>query len=252
MASWLLRNPAIARRAASRCRSLSCPLPSPQNGPRSARSDSPCSRHTRFRTGRRYVPRTGGRGVPPRRARGPLRRYRCPGQRSQLGARRRKRELSVLDAFGADQGVSQLFHRAGLAFNYQHLEAIVVVEMNVQRGEDVVEVRVLQSGELFAEQPDVVIVDQRDRADYVAVGALPGFLYQLVADQVAKRLRAIGVSARGDEAIEFVEKIGIDGYADAAEFAHLYMSVASDLGRRLEPARQCVIATLSCEGRRSR
>ena len=46
-----------------------------------------------------------------------------------------------------------------IAFGDDHFQAIVVVEMDVQGGENRVVILVLQLGQLFLQQPDMVIVD---------------------------------------------------------------------------------------------
>ena len=96
-----------------------------------------------------------------------------------------------------------------------------MIEVYVKRGEDQIKMIVLHGRQALRQQAHVMIVDQRESADYQAVGLLGGFLDQGFADQVAEGFGAVGVSALGDVMVEFGEKVGIDGYADAAEIAHL-------------------------------
>ncbi len=82
--------------------------------------------------------------------------------------------------------------------------------------------RVLHVREFFVEQAHVVIVNERDGADHIAVRLLPGALHQLVADQVAKRFRAVAVTPRRDQVVELLEEVRVDRHSYPAEFAHSY------------------------------
>jgi hypothetical protein len=42
----------------------------------------------------------------------------------------------MFDALGADQRVGQPFYFGGFATNHDHLQAIIVIEVNVQRSDD--------------------------------------------------------------------------------------------------------------------
>ena len=86
------------------------------------------------------------------------------------------------------------------AAHHQDLQAVVVIQVHVQGGEDRVMEVVLDIGEFLVQQAHVVIVDQGDGAHHLAFGRFPGLLDQLVADQVAERLRAVGVAALRDQA----------------------------------------------------
>ena len=67
----------------------------------------------------------------------------------------------------------------------------------------------------------VMVVDQCEGADDGAVRLLGCFLNERFADEVAKRFGAVGVAPLSDVLVELREKVGIDGNADAAKFAHL-------------------------------
>jgi len=79
---------------------------------------------------------------------------------------------------------------------------------------------VLNGGQLLIELPHVVIVHKSDRADYLAIGGLPGLFDQFVANQVAERLGAVGIAALSDEVIELVQQVAVDGDANSAQAAH--------------------------------
>ena len=128
----------------------------------------------------------------------------------------------MLDALGADQRIGDLAHRRRLTANDQNFEAMVVIEMNVQRGKNDVMKIVLNVGELFVQISHVVVIDQRNRANHAAVGGFPHFFHELVADQIAKGLRPVGIAALSDQMIELIQEVGIDGNSNPAEAAHAY------------------------------
>ena len=96
-----------------------------------------------------------------------------------------------------------------------------MVEVNMERRKDQVKMVVLHGREAIRQKADVMIVDEGESSHHGTVGFGSGFLDQGVADQIAKRFGAVGVSALFNVLVEFGEKVGIDGYADAAEIAHL-------------------------------
>jgi len=108
-----------------------------------------------------------------------------------------------------------------LAFHDDHFQAVVVVQMNVQRGEDLVVILVLQLGELFAEQPDVMVVEQRHGTGYQSRGLDSRLLNQFRPDEIAKRFRAIGVAAAGNERVELLQQAMVDGHANPFQLSVL-------------------------------
>src|ERR1700680_2330496 len=85
------------------------------------------------------------------------------------------------------------------------------------------EVIVLHRREAIREQPHLMIVNQRQRADDDTIRLFGGFLDEGFADEIAKRFGAVGVTPLADVLVELLEQVGIDGYADAAQVAHLLM-----------------------------
>ena len=96
------------------------------------------------------------------------------------------------------------------AAQHDDLEAVVGVEVHVQRRDDLLVVGVLVLGELVGEVAGVVVVDQRDGADDLAVAGVPLLLDERRPDQVAERLRAVDVALLGDERVEALEQALLD------------------------------------------
>jgi len=102
------------------------------------------------------------------------------GGSEQVLAGGRSDQLAVLDPFGADQFIGQPFDVPGLALDHHHFEAMVIVEVDVQRRNDGAVVMVLAFGEFVGEVAGVMIVNQGDGADDFLILAAPLVLDQSV------------------------------------------------------------------------
>ena len=99
----------------------------------------------------------------------------------------------MLDAFGADQSVAERANAARIAAHYQNFEAVIVIEMDVKRGNDEVGVIVLQIGERALQRRFVMVEKQSDGArDFAAQTGV--MLNQTGANHVGQRQRAIGIA----------------------------------------------------------
>jgi hypothetical protein len=79
---------------------------------------------------------------------------------------------------------------------------------------------VLDGRQLFLEESDMMVVHEGNCPDDLAVGRFRILADQIVANQIAEGLGAIGVTALRDETIELLQKTGVDGNAYSAEAAH--------------------------------
>lgn len=124
----------------------------------------------------------------------------------------------MADPAHAGQGVRDALDDVGGAAQDQHLEAQVSIEMDVECGEDCRVVLVLYPRESVAEFADVVVVHHRERADHLAGSRLPGRIDEPVADQVANRLRAIGVAGLDDMLVKTPDEVRGNGNTEPDEF----------------------------------
>ena len=69
----------------------------------------------------------------------------------------------MLHALRADQPVGNALDIAALPLNHKHFEAIMRIEMHMERGDDLMEGLVLHVGKGMFEFSRVVIIDDRDR-----------------------------------------------------------------------------------------
>jgi len=117
-----------------------------------------------------------------------------------------------------------------------------VIQMHVQRGKHCGVIVMLQLGEPFGKQAGVVVVDQRHGPENLGIGRLPGLLDEFIADQVAERFRAVGISPLGDQLVELLQKIAADGHANSAQVGHMLIRIHCPRGsqgcaRRLEKSK---------------
>jgi len=125
-------------------------------------------------------------------------------------------EAALEDAFGGDEAVGDGLDFLARATQDDDFEAVVVVEVDVEGGDDGVVVLVLGLSQFFGEKPDMVVVDHGQRADDGLGGGFDLRLIQFGPDEVADSLAAVGIAALGDEIVKGFQEIGINRYTDAA------------------------------------
>jgi len=79
---------------------------------------------------------------------------------------------------------------------------------------------VLNGRQFFLEQADMMIVHKGYRSDDLAIGRFRILADEIVANQVAERLGAVGVTALRDKPVELLQKTGVNRNAYSAETAH--------------------------------
>jgi hypothetical protein len=94
------------------------------------------------------------------------------------------RQLPVLYAFSADQLIGNSFDQWRLAPNDEHFEAIVVIQVDVQRRDDRFVMVVLEVGQGLLQSVFVMVIDQRDCAGDLVMAKLLLVFDKLVADHV--------------------------------------------------------------------
>ena len=108
----------------------------------------------------------------------------------------------------------------GLTSEHHHLQADVVAEVRVERGDDQLGVVVLEVHQPVAELGPVMVVDQRKSADHLARSRLPLPLGELVADQLADRLAPGGQLLLPAVAIELLQQLVFHGDGKADDLRH--------------------------------
>jgi len=86
-----------------------------------------------------------------------------------------------------------------------HFQAVVVINVHVKHGQDLVMKLVLKVRKLLAQHADMVIVEQGDCAHDRRVGLTSALGDQFGSDEVTECLGSIFVSAPVDQFVEFPE-----------------------------------------------
>ncbi len=121
-------------------------------------------------------------------------------------------DASVLHTPRGEEPVRNVFELSRATTHDDHLEAAVIVEMNMERGADLLAEAMLNLGEVLAEVPHVMIVDQGDGGD----GLRPTRdlrANDLAADEIAQDLGAGRSSCVGD-GVEGSEERALHGHAE--------------------------------------
>ena len=124
----------------------------------------------------------------------------------QIVAGAGNRESSVFHAFGGDERVSEFFHRGYATAHDDDFQAVVVIEMDVERGDDALAVIVLQIGERFLQMAFVMIENERDCARDFVVAVMLMMLDEMIADHVGERLRTVVVTFLFRHRIEIAQQ----------------------------------------------
>src|SRR5688572_16026421 len=126
----------------------------------------------------------------------------------------------MFDPAKADQLVRQGGDFGARALHHHHLQAVLGVEVDVQRGEDAGVVPVLALQQLVGEAADFVVVHQGNGADDLAAVVVLGgpiVRYQIIPDGVAHGFRARRVALPGADLVERGQQIGGDGDREAGD-----------------------------------
>jgi len=128
-------------------------------------------------------------------------------------------ELAALDAPRAEQPVGQGLNFAGRPLNEQDFQALVAVQVDMGRGDDLGVLLMLQVKQILREFPLVVVVHHDHNADN---GGIPlEFLLEYVrAHQVRHCLGAVGVALLANQLVKLCEQIDIARNAEAGDFLH--------------------------------
>jgi hypothetical protein len=112
----------------------------------------------------------------------------------------------VLNALRSDQAIGDSSYVRGSSPHHEHFQAIVVIQMHVEGRNDGVEVFVLKVGKPFLDLRAMVVVNQRNRSNHLAVSEFPVMLNQLTTDHFTNRERSVLIAFLSDHPIEFLKQ----------------------------------------------
>ena len=132
-------------------------------------------------------------------------------------ARGGKDQASGLNPSRTNQAICQFPDRPGRTAEQDYFEATRGVEMDVRRGDDHVEVQVLQLRQTLGDPADVVVIDQGDDPHRLLISRGDRFLDQRGPHQAADRLAPVGIAVLLAISVEFVEQLAADRDAESNE-----------------------------------
>ena len=124
--------------------------------------------------------------------------------------RRRQRQIAVLDAFETGERRGKGSHSPHRAPQHDYFHAVVMIQMDVRRSDNLVMCMVLHIGELFLKIPLVVIVHQRQHPDCLSVRILDPFFRKSRSDEIPKSFGSGPVTRMVEEFVKFLEEVGVD------------------------------------------
>lgn len=107
---------------------------------------------------------------------------------------------------GRDQRLCNLLDLTRTTTQDQNLKAVVMVKVNVNRAHDLIVMPVLHPGQTIVHLPDMVVINQRQRADHLLLRCSNELFNQCISHQVSIRFRAACVALRSYRSIESIEK----------------------------------------------
>ena len=121
----------------------------------------------------------------------------------------------MFDTFGGDEGVGDFFHKGGAAAHDEDFQAVVMIQMNVEGGDDGVVVVVLDIGEGGLDMGAVVVVHEGDGAGDLLVAELLAVFHEGGAHDIGDGEGAVLETFFRDHGIELAEQLGREGDAEA-------------------------------------
>ena len=100
---------------------------------------------------------------------------------------------------------------------------MVMIEMHMHAGENPAVVVMLNIRQLTRQIPHMMVVHERDGAHRFFI-LVPFLSDQVIPDEVAQRLRSIGVVPSFDMTIECIQQMMIERDAEAHQFFHRFPS----------------------------
>lgn len=105
------------------------------------------------------------------------------------------------------------------AFHDDDFKAVVVIEVNMRRGQDDCAAMMLNLGEFLREVGYMMVVDEGECA-YDGLVGVDRLGEQGLTDEVADSFRTVAIASFADEAVKLFQQIVFEGYAGAAYLGH--------------------------------
>ena len=124
-------------------------------------------------------------------------------------------EFAVLDTFSTDEPVGQGLEGRGFASHDEDFQAVVMVEMDVESGNDGLAVVVLEGGQRFLHMPGMVVIDEGDSTCVFYVAVLMAVFDEAVAHHVGDGQGTIAIAFLFNHPVEETQEVLGEGDAEA-------------------------------------
>ena len=127
----------------------------------------------------------------------------------------------MFDPTGPDEPVRYFLNVLAPALYNKDFEAVVSVEMDVKRRNDMVERPVLHVRERVLELSCMVVIHDGNGSDRLMRARFPFALNERVTDHVPYGLGPGGIPFAGYECVELLYQLAFDGYAESRYAGHV-------------------------------
>ncbi len=125
-------------------------------------------------------------------------------------------QITIPDPAQGKEPVCKLLYHPSLAADNNYYNAVVMIQVDIGRGDNLMMKITLSSGHLFLKFRVMVTKGQADDTHHLFVH-LPIFLKQSLADQIPDSLGTIVILVNLDVPIELVKQIVFKGYGKSFE-----------------------------------
>ena len=134
---------------------------------------------------------------------------------------RRHHQFPMLYAFDADEPIRDSPNIFCFPPDRQNFQAVVMIEMHMHGGDNLLIEIVLNRSQNAAQIPNVMVINDGHRTDGIGFVIFPLFMDQFIADEITDCFGAVGVISLLDKAIEFFEQMIFDRDTETDELAHI-------------------------------
>lgn len=129
-----------------------------------------------------------------------------------------QRQMPVRNALRAQDDIGDRLDKPAFAAQDDHLHADVRIKMDVHRGDDLLEVFMLNGVELLSHRAGMVVVHDSERAHHLFARQRAFFLCERVTHQIAYHFAAVlGEAALGHQGVEAHEQALGHGHREAGK-----------------------------------
>src|SRR5215471_19021861 len=129
-------------------------------------------------------------------------------------------QFAVLHAFRGNQFTGDLVHLVASTADYNYLQAVMLVQMNVQASVHSDMSLMLHVCQNITQVVHPMIINESDDTDDFGVCLPDLLLNQVIPDQIADRFRTILITLAADASVKRLVKVFLERHAKSGEVTH--------------------------------